>query len=340
MLQRNWQELIKPTKITTLKSEKQADESTFLIEPLERGFGDTLGNALRRVLLSSLQGAAPIGIKIEGALHEFSTLPGVREDITDIVLNVKKLALKPLQSGPQKLILKVKGAKIVTAGDIAANNNIEVINKDLVICHLDTGADFSMEIFVDTGKGYVSSSMYQTEEKLIGFIPVDAIYTPIKRVAYHVDNTRVGQITNYDKLHITVKTNGTIIPEDALALAARILSDQLQIFINFEEPEIITEEKKEKEIPFNTNLLKKVEDLELSVRSANCLQSENITYIGDLVKKSEYEMLRTPNFGRKSLNEIKEVLSEMGLKLGMDIDSWPPENIEELSTKFDDPFEK
>jgi DNA-directed RNA polymerase subunit alpha len=338
VLQSNWQKLIKPNKLEIKEKTKTSNKATFIVEPLERGFGNTLGNSLRRVLLSSLQGAAPMALKIEGVLHEFSTIPGVREDVTDIILNIKQLALKSTSGGQRKIYLKKDGPGVVTAGDIEAGHDIEIINKNLVICHLDNGAKLDVEIIVDTGKGYVPSSASEMDDTLIGVIPIDAIYSPVKQVAYQIENTRVGQVTNYDKLAITLETNGTVTPEDALAYAARILNDQLQVFINFEEPKQEVDEQQESELPFNKNLLRKVDELELSVRSANCLKNENILYIGDLVQRSEGEMLKTPNFGRKSLNEIKEVLVQMSLRLGMSIEGWPPENIEELSKKLEEPF--
>jgi DNA-directed RNA polymerase subunit alpha len=305
---------------------------------LERGFGLTLGNALRRVLLSSLQGAAVTAIQIDGVLHEFSTIPGVREDVTDIVLNIKSLALRMTGEGPKRIYLRVDGPGEVTAGMIQIGHDIEVMNPDLLICSLDNGARLSMEMTVETGKGYAAASLSRAEEAPIGLIPIDAIYSPVRKVAYKVENTRVGQVTDHDKLSIEVTTNGAITPEDAVAVAARILQDQLQLFINFEEPQAAVEEERRDELPFNRNLLRKVDELELSVRSANCLKNDNIIYIGDLIQKTEADMLRTPNFGRKSLNEIKEVLSQMGLHLGMEIPNWPPENIEELAKKLEEPY--
>jgi DNA-directed RNA polymerase subunit alpha len=298
----------------------------------------TLGNALRRVLLSSLQGAAITAIRIDGVLHEFSTIPGVREDVTDVVLNIKQIALKMGGEGPKRVMLTAEGPGEVTAAQIAAGHDIEVMNPDLVICTLDTGAKLAMEMTVENGKGYVAAGANRAEDSPIGLIPVDAIYSPVRKVAYKVENTRVGQITDHDKLSLEVTTNGTVSPEDAVALAARILQDQLQLFINFEEPRSAVEEEKRDELPFNRNLLRKVDELELSVRSANCLKNDNIIYIGDLVQKTEADMLRTPNFGRKSLNEIKEVLAQMGLVLGMEISNWPPENIEDLAKRLEEPY--
>jgi DNA-directed RNA polymerase subunit alpha len=308
------------------------------VQPLERGFGMTLGNAIRRVLLSSLQGAAVTSIQIEGVLHEFSSIPGVIEDVTDVVLNLKQLALRLHGEGPKKMSLRAKGAGAVKASQIELPHDIELLNPDLVILHADRAADVRMEMTVETGKGYVPAGANRPADAPIGQIPVDAIFSPVRKVSYKVDNARVGQQTDLDRLSITLETNGTLTPEDAVAYAARILQDQLQMFINFEEPREITAEKKDGDLPFNRNLLRKVDELELSVRSANCLKNDNIIYIGDLVQKTEQEMLRTPNFGRKSLNEIKEVLSQMGLHLGMEIPGWPPENIEDLAKRIEEPY--
>ena len=338
MIERNWRSLIRPEKLGVEIGADAQRSATIVAEPLERGFGMTLGNALRRVLLSSLQGAAVTGLRIDGVLHEFSSIQGVREDVTDLVLNVKQLAIRMQGEGPKRLALTAEGPGEVTAGQIQTTGDIEIANPDLVICTLDDGAKLSMELTVGTGKGYVPASQNRPEDAPIGLIPVDAIYSPVRRVAYRVEPTRVGQVTDYDKLVLTVETDGTVAPEDAVALAARILQDQLQLFINFDEPRERKVEEERDDLPFNRNLLRKVDELELSVRSANCLKNDNIVYIGDLVQKSEQEMLRTPNFGRKSLNEIKEVLSSMGLGLGMTVPGWPPENIEDLAKKLEEPF--
>src|ERR1700756_103116 len=305
-IQKNWQELIRPNKLQVTPGTDQNRFATLVAEPLERGFGQTLGNALRRILLSSLQGAAVQSVHIDGVLHEFSSIAGVRED--------------------------------VTAGDIQTVGDITVLNPDLQICTLDEGAEIRMEFTVSSGKGYVAAERNRPEDAPIGLIPVDSLFSPVRKVSYRVENTREGQILDYDKLIMTIETNGAISPDDAVAFAARILQDQLNVFVNFEEPR-----KEEQavsvstpELPFNPALLKKVDELELSWRSANCLKNDNVVYIGDLIQKSEAEMLRTPNFGRKSLNEIKEVLAGMGLHLGMDVPNWPPENIEELAKKFED----
>ncbi|MDA0230769.1 MAG: DNA-directed RNA polymerase subunit alpha [Proteobacteria bacterium] len=338
MIQKNWQELIKPSKLAISPDGDSKNIAILVAEPLERGFGVTLGNALRRVLLSSLQGAAVTAIQVEGVLHEFSTIPGVREDLTDIVLNIKSLALRMHGEGPKRLTLKATKPGEVTAGMIETGHDVEIMDPDLVICTLDQAANLSMELTVQTGKGYVAAVQNRPEDAPIGFIPVDALYSPVKKVAYKVENTRVGQVTDYDKLSMTIETNGTVTPEDAIALAARVIQDQLQLFINFEEPREAHREEHAVEPEFNPNLLKKVDELELSVRSANCLKNDNIIYIGDLIQHSESEMLRTPNFGRKSLNEIKEVLSHMGLHLGMEVASWPPENIEEMAKRLEEPY--
>ncbi|MCF3629395.1 DNA-directed RNA polymerase subunit alpha [Thalassospiraceae bacterium LMO-SO8] len=338
MIQKNWQELIKPNKLDINPGVDPLRQATIVAEPLERGFGLTLGNALRRILLSSLQGAAVTSIQVDGVLHEFSSIPGVREDVTDIVLNIKSMGLRMQAQGPKRMTLKADGPCIVTAGMIDTGADIEVMDPDLVLCHLDRDGKLNMELTVESGKGYVPASQHRAEDSPIGLIPIDAVYSPVRKVAYKVDNTRVGQVTDHDKLSLVVTTNGAVTPEDAVALAARILQDQLQLFINFDEPEHAREEAQQEDLPFNKNLLRKVDELELSVRSANCLKNDNIIYIGDLVQKTEADMLRTPNFGRKSLNEIKEVLASMGLHLGMEIAAWPPENIEELAKKLEDPF--
>ncbi len=338
MIQKNWQALIKPYKLEIVPGKDPRKEATVIAEPLERGYGLTLGNALRRVLLSSLQGAAVTSVHIDGVLHEFSTIPGVREDVTDIILNLKSLALKVQAEGQKKIYLKANKPGQVYAGSIETDSSVEIINKDLLICTLDKNANVQMEISVDTGKGYVPSSQNKSEDAPIGYFPIDAIYTPVEKVAYKVEHTRVGQVTNYDKLIMEIRTNGSLSPEDAIALSARILQDQLQPFINFEEPASEEEKKEDNELPFNKHLLCRVDELELSVRSANCLKNENIVYIGDLVQKTENEMLRTPNFGRKSLNEIKEILGQMGLHFGMMVENWPPENIEDLAKKIEEPY--
>jgi DNA-directed RNA polymerase subunit alpha len=346
---KNWQEMKKPNALEKRAQGDARRKATFVAEPLERGFGLTLGNSLRRVLLSSLQGAAVTSMRIEGVLHEFSSLQGVREDVTDIVLNVKQIALRMEGDQPRRLQLSATGPGEVTAGQIATTGDIEVMNRDLVICHLDEGATLNMELTAEAGKGYVPAASNRPVDAPIGLVPVDALYSPVRQVSYKVENTRVGQELDYDKLTLTVETDGTITPDDALAYAARILQDQLQLFVHFDEGMTLSSapsghggasaqssgDADQDANQLNRYLLKKVDELELSVRSANCLKNDNIIYIGDLVQKTEAEMLRTPNFGRKSLNEIKEVLSSMGLRLGMDIPGWPPENIEEMAKKLE-----
>jgi DNA-directed RNA polymerase subunit alpha len=338
VIQKNWQELIKPQKLEVSPGDDPKSQATAVAEPLERGFGVTLGNALRRVLLSSLQGAAVTSVHIDGVLHEFSSIPGVREDVTDIVLNIKEIAIKMQAEGPKRMVLKKQGPGQVLAGDIQTISDIQILNPQLVLCTLDEGAEIRMEFTVNTGKGYVPADRNRPEDAPIGLIPVDSLYSPVKKVAFKVENTREGQILDYDKLTLSVETNGAITPDDALAFAARIIQDQLEVFVNFEEPKKEAEAPTIPELAFNPALLKKVDELELSVRSANCLKNDNIVYIGDLIQKTEAEMLRTPNFGRKSLNEIKEVLAQMGLHLGMEVPGWPPENIEELAKRFEEHY--
>jgi DNA-directed RNA polymerase subunit alpha len=338
-IQKNWQELIRPNKLQVQAGTDPKRAATVVAEPLERGFGLTLGNALRRILLSSLQGASVQSVHIDGVLHEFSSIAGVREDVTDIVLNIKDIAIKMQGEGPKRMVVKKQGPAVVTAGDIQTVGDITVLNPDLVICHLDEGAEIRMEFTVNTGKGYVPAERNRPEDAPIGLIPVDSLFSPVKKVSYRVENTREGQILDYDKLTMQIETNGAVSPEDALAYAARILQDQLNVFVNFEEPrKEVGVSESIPDLAFNPAFLKKVDELELSVRSANCLKNDNIVYIGDLVQKSEAEMLRTPNFGRKSLNEIKEVLAQMGLHLGMEVAGWPPENIEELAKRFEDHY--
>jgi DNA-directed RNA polymerase subunit alpha len=338
VFQKNWQELIKPQKLKVKTSAENTSRATITVEPLERGFGLTLGNAVRRVLLSSLQGAAVTAIQVDGVLHEFSSIPGVREDVTDVVLNVKQIALRMHVEGPKRLTLHADGPGEVTAGQIMEVADIEVLNPNLVLCTLDEGIALRMELTVNSGKGYVAADRNRPEDAPIGLMPVDSLFSPVKKVSYKVENTREGQILDYDKLTMQVQTDGSITAESAVAYAARILQDQLQVFINFEEPTERVADESKPDLAFNPVLLKKVDELELSVRSGNCLKNDNIVYIGDLIQKTEGEMLRTPNFGRKSLNEIKAVLAEMGLHLGMEVAGWPPENIEELAKRYEDQY--
>lgn len=339
MIQKNWLDLIKPFKLDISEFDSKGRKFRITAEPLEQGFGLTLGVALRRVLLSSLQGAAVTGILIEGAQHEFTSIRGVREDLTDIILNLKSLSLRKQETFTKHVMhLHVDGPRKVTAAYFQSTEGIEVLDPDTLICTLDEGARINMEVTVEEGRGYIPARQFRNPDSPVGYIPIDALFSPVRRVGYRVENSRVGQKTDYDRLILDVETNGAISPEDAVALAARILQDQLQRFINFEEPREESFKEERDDIPFNRNLLRKVEDLELSVRAANCLKHENIVYIGDLVVKSEHDLLRTPNFGRKSLNEIKEILAQMGLGLGAVLSEWPPENIEELTKKIEDPY--
>jgi DNA-directed RNA polymerase subunit alpha len=332
---KNWKALIKPPKLEVQLSDDKSF-AKIIAEPLEKGYGLTLGNSLRRILLSSIRGAAVTSIQIDGVLHEFTSIKGVREDVTDIILNVKTLALKSSSEGSKKLILDAKGPGEIKASDITPVQDIEILNPELVICNLDENTKFHMEMTVGNGKGYVSAVMNKPEEPPLGLIPIDSLFSPVKRVSYSIGTAREGKVLDYDKLTMEVETNGSISAEDATAYSARIFQDQLAMFVNFDEPQEVIVREKPTEPEFNRNLLRKVDELELSVRSMNCLKNDNIIYIGDLVQKSEGEMLRTPNFGRKSLNEIKEVLNGMSLYLGMEIPNWPPDNIIELSKKLEE----
>ena len=332
---RNWTELIKPRTIELQGEGELSRKATLVAEPLERGFGTTLGNALRRVLLSSLQGVAVSSVRIEGVLHEFSSIPGVKEDVTEIILNIKELAIRMDRVGTKEIQLRHSKQGIVTAGMIDGGHDVQIMNPDHHIATVNGSGELDITMTVCAGKGYVPANAQETSGN-IGDIPVDSSFGPVKRVAYKVENARVGQQTDYDKLVMEIETNGVVSPEDALALAAKILQDQLNPFINFDDFPIIEASQESNEPQWNANLFRKVDELELSVRSANCLKNDDIVYIGDLVQKTEAEMLKTPNFGRKSLNEIKEVLEEMELSLGMTLESWPPENIEELSKQFEE----
>mgnify|MGYP001204177697 FL=1 len=338
MLEKNWNDLITPSNVVITAKEGDVN-GTVVAEPIERGYGLTIGNSLRRVLLSSLQGAAITAIKIENVLHEFTSIPGVREDVVDLILNIKNIAVKSYIDGTSKVLLNAKGPCDVTAGMIQSNANVEIKNPELVICHLDKDSELNIEFIINTGRGYSPAAENKPEDAPIGLIPIDSIFSPVRTVSYKIENSRVGQDTDFDRLLLNIETDGTITPEDATALAARIMIEQLGNFVNFEDPQpIIVEEEITPDALLNPHLLRKVEELELSVRSANCLKNDNIVYIGDLVQKSESEMLRTPNFGRKSLNEIKEVLTNMSLNLGQIIPEWPPENLEQLAKKIDDQF--
>lgn len=340
MIQKNWQELIKPQKLNVNYLDTKLRNAEIIVDPLERGFGITLGNALRRILLSSLQGSSITSFKIDGVLHEFSAIPGVREDVTDVVLNLKELAVRSFSESPVKVHLKVKGPCVVTAKDIVCSSEVEFLDPDAIICHLDEDSNLEMTFTIENGKGYVPANYTESDEESseIGLIKIDALYSPIKSVQYNVEPTRVGQQTDFDKLILKIETNGSVRPDDAVAFAARILNDQLKSFITFEDPEDKEEDSKDKDLPFNRHLLRKVDEMELSVRSANCLKNEDIFYIGDLVQKTESEMLKTPNFGRKSLNEIRDVLSQLGLGFGMTVVGWPPEDIDELAKKVEEPY--
>lgn len=336
-LNKNWMSLIKPTRVDVVPDNFDHNLAKVVIEPLERGYGQTLGNALRRILLSSLQGAAIVAVKIPGVVHEFASVPGVKEDMTDIVLSIKGVKIRMTSGSLKTVTLSAQGPCIVTAGMIQTSAGIDVLNKDHVICTLADGYSLNIDLLCATGKGYVPASASNEHDQDIGWIYIDALYSPVEKVSYKVDHARVGQMTDYDKLTMFVQTNGAITPELAVALAARIAQDQFQVFVTFQdvEEEII---QKMDELSFAPVLLKKVDELELSVRSQNCLKNDNIVYIGDLVIKTESEMLKTPNFGRKSLNEIKEILSKFDLKFGMVVPGWPPENLAELAKKYEEPY--
>lgn len=335
-MQRNWKELIKPRKLEVERETLTPFYGKFYAEPFERGFGITIGNSLRRILLSSLQGAAITSVKIDGVLHEFTSIPGVTEDVIDIILNLKEVKIKLHADGPKTIRIEAEGEGVVRAGDIITDDTIEITNQNHPIATLSPDGKLKMEMVVKRGKGYVPAEKNKEEGQPIGTIPIDAVFSPITKVNYTVTNARVGQITDYDKLTLEVWTNGCARPEDAVAFAAKILKDQLSIMINFEEEdETDEEEMDEEQEQLNEHFLKSVDELELSVRSANCLKHADIKLIGELVQKTESEILGTKNFGRKSLNEIKEILAEMGLSLGMKLEHFPanPEaKAEEKST--------
>src|SRR5690554_421669 len=321
LIARNWRELIRPKNVPIDSGTASDSYAKLSCEPLERGFGTTLGNALRRVLLSSLQGAAITAVKIDGALHEFTSVPDVVEDVTEIVLNLKEVVVVSHSAKPQTVRIDKEGPCDITAGDIITNDQVEILNPDHYICRVEKGGRFSAELTINVGRGYVPADRNKTSGMPIGTIPIDALFSPVRKVNYTVTNARVGQITDYDKLTLEIWTNGAVAPVDAVALAAKIIKDQVTIFINFEEEEEPVPEEEEE--PLNENLFRSVEELELFVRSANCLQNANIQLIGELVQRTEAEMLKTKNFGRKSLKEIKEILADMNLTLGMKIDNWP-----------------
>lgn len=321
---KNWRDLIKPKRLQIETETMTATYGKFYAEPFERGFGTTLGNSLRRVLLSSLQGAAIASVRIKGVLHEFSTVPGVTEDVTDVILNLKGVLLKLHGNESRNIRIVKKGAGVVTAGDIITDSHVEILNPDHLIATCSKEADLEMDMVVALGKGYVPADRNRDEKAPVGTIPIDSIFSPIKKVIYTVANARVGQITDFDRLNLEIVTDGSVRPDDAIAYAAKILKEQLQIFINFDEDsepnELVGGDESRK---INENLYRSVDELELSVRSANCLKNADIHLIGDLVQRSEAEMLKTQNFGRKSLNEIKDILAEMGLTLGMRLDNFP-----------------
>lgn len=339
MIEKNWESLIKPYKLNVQYLDSLMREADIILEPLERGFAHTLGNALRRVLMSSLQGAAITAVRIDGALHEFTSIPGIVEDFTDIVLNLKTVGVKLSSDISRRVKLVAKGPKTIYAKDIETTADVEILDPDVVICTLDRGASLDMELTIQNGRGYIPASQQIVgDDRPIGVVSIDALYSPVRHVVYRVEPTRVGQCTDYDKLVMRIATNGSLKPDDAVAYAARILQDQLQSFVNFDEAILAAQRDLKGDLPFNRNMLRKVDELELSVRSANCLKNENIFYIGDLVQKTEGDMLRTPNFGRKSLNEIKEVLTQFGLHFGMTVPNWPPENIDELARHLEDSY--
>ena len=332
---KNWRELIKPKRLEA--SELTDTYGKFVAEPFERGFGTTLGNSLRRILLSSLQGAALTSVRIKNVQHEFSSVVGVTEDVTDIILNLKGVKVRMHGHDPRNVRIVKKGAGVIKAGDIITDSNVEILNPDHHIATCGTGTDLEIDMLVAMGKGYVSADKNRDESAPVGTIPIDSIFSPVVKVNYNVSNARVGQITDYDKLTLELTTDGSVKPEDAVAYSAKILKEQLQIFINFDETDepVIEEEDNEKQ-KINENLYRSVEELELSVRSANCLKNAQINLIGELVQKTEAEMLKTQNFGRKSLNEIKDILAEMGLGLGMKLENFPDAEYLKLIQKGQD----
>jgi DNA-directed RNA polymerase subunit alpha len=322
---KNWRDLIKPRRMDVEQETLSGTYGKFVAEPLERGFGTTLGNSLRRVLLSSLQGSAITSVKIEGVEHEFSTVSEVAEDVTDIILNLKEVLLRTHTNEVKTLRLEVEGPKDVKAGDIITDDQVEILNPGHHICTVSDGGKLRVEMTCRRGRGYVPAASNKVAGAPLGTIPIDSLFSPVRKVNYQVTNARVGQQTDFDKLSLEVWTDGSVTPQDSVAYAAKIIKEQLTVFINFDETEepVAVEAPKE-EAKLNENLFRSVDELELSVRSANCLQQANIKSIGDLVQKSETEMLKTKNFGRKSLKEIKEILAEMGLSLGMKLENWPP----------------
>lgn len=333
---KNWRTLIKPKGLEIERDSLTENYGKFVAKPLERGFGTTIGNSLRRILLSSLQGVAITTVRIDGVLHEFSTIPDVVEDVADIILNLKEVRFKLYVDGPKTVTIDKKGPGVVTAGDIQVDDTVEVLNPEHIICNIGKDGHFRGEFRLEYGKGYVLAESFNREDLPAGVIPIDAFFSPVRKVNYIVSNSRVGQRTDYDKLEFEVWTDGSVRPEDAVAYGSKILKDQLSIFINFDEtlePEIIEPVIEREKV--NENLYRTVDELELSVRSANCLQNAGIKYIGELVQKTEAEMLKTKNFGRKSLNEIKEILTDMGLGFGVKVDNFDPESYFALKKKKD-----
>ena len=331
-IQANWRELIKPKKLVVDTDEHSNSYGKFSAEPFERGYGITIGNSLRRILISSLMGAAITSVRIESILHEYTTIPGVVEDVTDIILNLKGVRFRMFDDEPKMSRLEATNEGVVTAGDIITDGTIEILNPEHHIATIPSDGKLVMEMQVKWGRGYVTAEKNKDEDNPIGTIPIDATFSPIKKVNYTVSSARLGQRTDYDKLVIEVWTDGSVTPDDAIAFAAKILKEHMNIFINFiEEIEEVVEEEEETEDEINENLLRPVSELELSVRSSNCLKNAEIKYIGDLVQRTEVEMLRTKNFGRKSLNEIKEILGDMGLRFGLKLENWPPKELPEIS---------
>lgn len=331
ILKESWHSLTKPNSVVLKDGYDNVTKSIIVMEPFARGFGNTLGNALRRVLLSSINSFAVTSVKIEGVLHEYSAIDGVKEDVLDIIMNLKSLAVTKEDASSCVLKLSTNKPGPVYAGAIEVPAGVKIVNKDLLICTLNEGGKIDMQMNVESGKGYVIAEQGK-KERHVGNIMIDAMFSPVKKVSYKVENARVGQITDYDKLIMEIDTNGTITPQDALGVAAKILQEQLEIFINFDlsKIEVVPVKEESSEPEFNKNLLKTIDELELSVRSYNCLKNENIIYVGDLVSRTEAEMLKTANFGRKSLNELKENLKAMGLNFGMKLTNWPPKNMDEL----------
>lgn len=331
-----WKNFIMPEVIDTQYSDPQLREATFSIAPLERGFGVTLGNSLRRILLSSIQGSAITSIKIDGVMHEFSTIPGIKEDVSDIILNLKSCRVKLHSEQPKKAKIVVKGPAIVQARNIEVSSDVEILDPNHLICTIDAGASLNAELTIEQGKGYVQALTQLQSNRPIGVISIDALYSPIQLVNFRVEPTRVGQRTDYDKLLLTIRTDGSISPEDALSEAGLILREHANLFVKKDSREThssLSTDNPDNSSPINKALNMRIDDLELSVRSANCLKNEGLRYIGELVQKTETDMLKTPNFGKKSLDEIKAVLTTMGLSFGMEVNDWSPEQVEELSKK-------